>query len=171
MIKFEKFSHVFVLAVLWWNRRWLSCETLVLPGAGGMIQVRDGIGQVLLSPCFSKECLDSVGRMPVTHFPAATTARAVPKTLSTVWMFMYLSMFSPPIYSRPAWVLGDLPVCFALLAILFQLSDNCFSPPLDFCVGLSYNWDNTVILTAVLWATFCCFLDHQLRSRRNTKSQ
>lgn len=49
-----------------------------------MIQVRDGIGQVLLSPCFSKECLDSVGRMPVTHFPAATTARAVPKTLSTV---------------------------------------------------------------------------------------
>lgn len=58
---------------------------------------------------------------------------------------------------------GDLPVCFAFLAILFQLSDNPFSPLLYLHVGMTYSWDNAVILAAASWATFCCFLDHQLR--------
>lgn len=68
-----------------------------------------------------------------------------------------------PFHSLPACVHGDLPVCFAFLAILFQLSDNLFSPPLDLHVGMTYSWDNAVILAAASGATFCCFLDHQLR--------
>lgn len=47
-----------------------------------------------------------------------------------------------------------LPVCFAFFAILFQLSNNLFSLPLDLHVGLTYNWDNVVILADVLWTTF-----------------
>lgn len=78
------------------------------------------------------------------------------------WSF--ISPFSLlPFYSLPACVHGDLLVCFAFLAILFQLPDNPFSPPLDLHVGVTYSWDDAVILAAALWATFCCFLDHQLR--------
>lgn len=49
---------------------------------------------------------------------------------------------------------GDLNVCSAFFTILFQLSNNLFSLPLDLYVGLTYNWDNTVIMEDVLWTTF-----------------
>lgn len=46
------------------------------------------------------------------------------------WSFFISPYPLLPFYSLPAFVHGDLPVCFAFLAILFQLSDNLFSPPL-----------------------------------------